>query len=71
MPYGPPDTMKYVAATSGSNRILRRADLSAGGIDVNVTKSEGQLSGRHKKKPPQAFDAVRSYKSLRRFLAAF
>ena len=43
MPYGPPDTMKYVAATSGSNRILRPAGLSAGDIDVNVTKSQGQL----------------------------
>src|SRR5580700_5771869 len=42
MPYGPPETIKYVAAMSGSNRILR-AGLRAGDIDVNVTKSQGQL----------------------------
>jgi hypothetical protein len=30
--------MKYVAATSGSKRILRRAGLSDSCIDVNVTK---------------------------------
>ena len=43
MPYGPPDTMKYVAAMSGNKRILRRAGLGATGIDVNVTKSEAPL----------------------------
>ena len=48
MPYGPPETMKYVAAISGSKRILRRAGLSVGGIDVNVTKSDARFGAKRR-----------------------
>ncbi|MDR3793000.1 MAG: hypothetical protein P4L03_06435 [Terracidiphilus sp.] len=65
MPYGPPDTMKYVAAINGSKRSLRGAGVREKITIVNLTTMDGNTKRKFRVFSHLALPACFGEKMLR------